>query len=96
MKYVKVTIVKSDSKEAIRRINENHFVKNNIDCEGVNEDGKLEWVSGDSFDMSEQSDRDTLDKLNNEIDATLKGLQYESTLEEEEFVDPLGLPYMHK
>lgn len=96
MKYVKVTIVKSDSKEAIRRINENHFVKNNIDCEGVNEDGKLEWVSGDSFDMSEQSDRDTLDKLNNEIDATLKGLQYESTLEEEEFVDPLGLPYMYK
>lgn len=96
MKYVKVTIVKSDSKEAIRRINENHFVKNNINCEGVNEDGKLEWVSGDSFDMSEQSDRDTLDKLNNEIDATLKGLQYESTLEEEEFVDPLGLPYMYK
>lgn len=96
MKYVKVTIVKSDSKEAIKRINENHFVKNNIDCEGVNEDGKLEWVSGDSFDMTEQSDRDALDKLNNEIDATLKGLQYASSVEEELFIDPIGEPYLYK
>lgn len=96
MKYVKVTIKKSDSKEAIRRINENHFVKNNIDCEGVNENGKLEWVSGDSFDITEQANIEALDKLENEIDATLKGIQYEITLEEEEFVDPLGLPYMYK
>lgn len=96
MKYVKVTIEKFDSKEAIRRINENHFVKNNIGCEGVNEDGKLEWVSGDSFDMTEQSDRDALDKLNNEIGATLKGLQYTSIIEEMPFIDPIGESYLYK
>ena len=96
MKYVIVTIAKSDSKEAIKRINENHFVKNNIDCEGVNEDGKLEWVSGYSFDMTEQSDRDALDKLNNEIDATLRGLQYSSSVEEELAIDPIGEPYLYK
>lgn len=96
MKYVKVTIEKFDSKEAIRRISENPFVKNNIDCESVNEDGKLEWVSGDSFDMTEQSDRDALDKLNNEIGATLKGLQYTSIIEEMPFIDPIGEPYLYK
>lgn len=46
--------------------------------------------------MTEQSDRDTLDKLNNEIDTTLKGLQYTSSVEEEPFIDPIGEPYLYK
>lgn len=91
MKYIKLVVSKIDSKEATRRINANPFLKGNIDCEGVNDDNQLEWVSGDSFDLTEQSDRDTIDKIESEIVTTLSGLQYESSVEEELFVDPMGL-----
>lgn len=91
MKYIKLVIKKVDSKVATRRINANAFLKGNIDCEGVNDDNQLEWVSGDSFDLTEQSDRDTIDKIESEIDTTLGGLQYEYSVEEEPFFDPMGL-----
>ena len=90
MKYNKLVVSKIDSKEATRRINANTFLKGNIDCEGVNDDNQLEWVSGDSFNLTEQSDRDTIDKIESEIVTTLSGLQYESSVEEELFVDPMG------
>lgn len=90
MKYIKLVINKIDSKEATNRINANNFLKSNIDCEGVNDDNQLEWVSGDSFDITEQSDRDTIDKIESEIDTTLAGLQYEYSIEEEPFFDPMG------
>ena len=89
MKYIKLVVSKIDSKEATRRINANTFLKGNIDCEGVNDDNQLEWVSGDSFDLTEQSDRDTIDKIEGEIVTTLGGLQYERSVEEELFVDPM-------
>lgn len=90
MKYIKLVVSKIDSKEATRRINANTFLKGNIDCEGVNDDNQLEWVSGDSFDLIEQSDRNIIDKIESEIVTTLSGLQYESSVEEELFVDPMG------
>lgn len=90
MKYIKLVVSKIDSKEATRRINANTFLKGSIDCEGVNDDNQLEWVSGDSFDLTEQSDRDIIDKIESEIVTTLGGLQYESSIEEELFVDPIG------
>lgn len=90
MKYIKLVVSKIDSKEATSRINANVFLKSNIDCEGVNDDNQLEWVSGDSFDLTEQSDRDDIDKIESEIITTLGGLQYESSVEEELFVDPMG------
>ena len=90
MKYIKLAVSKIDSKEATRRINANNFLKGNIDCECVNDDNQLEWVSGDYFDLTEQSDRDTIDKIKGEIVTTLGGLQYESSVEEELFVDPMG------
>lgn len=89
MKYIKLVVSKIDSKEATRRINANTFLKGNIDFEGVNDDNQLEWVSGDSFDLTEQSDRDTIDKIEGEIVTTLGGLQYERSVEEELFVDPM-------
>lgn len=46
--------------------------------------------SGDSFDLTEQSDRDTIDKIESEIVTTIGDLQYESSVEEELFVDPMG------
>lgn len=96
MKYIKLVINKVDSKEATSRINANAFLKSNIDCEGVNDDNQLEWVSGDSFDLTEQSDRDTIDKIESEIITTLAGLQYEYSVEEEFFVDPMGSLAQHK
>lgn len=90
MKYIKFVVSKIDSKEATRRINANTFLKDNIDCEGVNDDNQLEWVSGDSFDLTEQSDRDAIDKIESEIVTTLGGLQYKCSVEEELFVDPMG------
>lgn len=90
MKYIKLVVSKIDRKEATRRINANTFLKGNIDCEGVNDDNQLEWVSGDSFDLTEQSDRNIIDKIESEIVTTLSGLQYESSVEEELFVDPMG------
>ena len=90
MKYIKLVVSKIDSKEATRRINANTFLKGNIDCEGVNDDNQLEWVSVDSFDLTEQSDRDTIDKIESEIVTTLGGLQYECSVKEDIFVDPMG------
>lgn len=90
MKYIKLVVSKIDSKEATRRINANTFLKGKIDSEGVNDDNQLEWVSGDSFDLTEQSDRDNIDKIESEIVTTLGGLQYECSVEEELFVDPMG------
>lgn len=90
MKYIKLVVSKIDSKEATKRISANTFLKGNIDCEGVNDDNQLEWVSGDSFNLTEQSDRDTIDKIESEIDTTLAGLQYEYSIEEESFFDPMG------
>ena len=90
MKYIKLVVSKIDSKEATRRINAHTFLKGKIDIEGVNDDNQLEWVSGDSFDLTEQSDRDTIDKIESEIVTTLGGLQYEYSIEEELFVDPMG------
>ncbi len=96
MKYIKLVISKIDSKEATSRINANAFLKSNIGCEGVNNDNQLGWVSGDSFDLNEQSDRDDIDKIENEIDTTLAGLQYEYSIEEEPFFDPIGSLSQHK
>lgn len=90
MKYIKLVVSKIDSKEATKRISTNTFLKGNIDCEGVNDDNQLEWVSGDSFNLTEQSDRDTIGKIESEIITTLGGLQYECSVEEEFFVDPIG------
>lgn len=90
MKYIKLVVSKIDSKEATRRINANTFLKGNIDCEGVNDDNQLEWVSGDSFDLTKQSDRDTIDKIESEIVTTLVDIEYECSVEEELFVDPMG------
>ena len=90
MKYTKLVVSKIDSKEATRRINANTFLKGNIGCEGVNDDNQLEWVSGDSFDLTEQSGRDTIDKIESEIVTTLGSLQYECSVKEDIFVDPMG------
>ena len=90
MKYIKLVVSKIDSKEATRRINANTFLKGNIGCEGVNDDNQLEWVSSDSFDLTEQSGRDTIDKIESEIVTTLGGLQYECSVKEDIFVDPMG------
>lgn len=90
MKYIKLVVSKIDSKEATRRINANTFLKGNIGFEGVNDNNQLEWVSGDSFDLTEQSDRDDIDKIEDEINSTLSGLHYECSIEEELFVDPMG------
>lgn len=90
MKYIKLVVCKIDGKEATRRINANTFLKGNIGYEGVNDNNQLEWVSGDSFDLTEQSDRDTIDKIESEIVTTIGVLQYESSVEEELFVDTIG------
>ena len=90
MKYIKLVVSKIDSKEATRRINAKTFLKGSIDCEGVNDDNQLEWVSGDSFDLTEQSDRDSIDKIESEIVTTLGGLQYKCSVEEELSIDPMG------
>lgn len=96
MKYIKLVVNKIDSKEATRRINTNTFLKGNIDCEGVNANNQLEWVSCDSFDITEQSDRDNIEKIESEIDTTLAYLQYECSVKEEPFIDPMGSLIQYK
>lgn len=82
MKYIKLVVRKIDSKEAKRRINANTFLKGKIGSQGVNDNNQLEWVSGDSFDLTEQSDRYNIDKIESEIVTTLGDIQYECSVEE--------------